>query len=198
MKRQNTSITDFFKNPSSKSKTIIKKNEVDNDNNKDIDDPGVPVTLEESPPIKKQKMWCHKNTIVKLQVLQCWYCSNGIVLAWFCKLNLGLGLASTSAILVLVLQQEYFIPTEWIQPTNEDCKYGANKCYDKEKETTTTTIFGLLSKKKRWGQERHMSETTMSNVEEQLEKSKKWKLQQKILEMESDRLKAILDILNSQ
>ncbi|KAL4142938.1 hypothetical protein QTP88_005327 [Uroleucon formosanum] len=95
----------------------------------------------------------------------------------------------------------YYRPTEWIKPTNKNCKCGKQhleECYDKEKETTTTTIFGQLSKKKRYGQERHMSETTMSDVEEQLEKSKKWKLQQKILEMESDRLKTILDILNSQ
>jgi len=58
-------------------------------------------------------------------------------------------------------------------------------------------MFGLLSEYKRWNRERHMSETTMSDVEEQLEESKKWKLQQKILKMESDRFNTILDILKS-
>ncbi|XP_001944065.2 mucin-2 isoform X2 [Acyrthosiphon pisum] len=92
----------------------------------------------------------------------------------------------------------YYGTTEWIKPTT-NCKCAFNKqhsrrCKKNEKETTTTKVWGRLAEYERLDQQRHMSETTTDNVQGQLEK---WKIQQKVLEMESTRLNTILDILNS-
>jgi len=69
-----------------------------------------------------------------------------------------------------------------------------------EEETTKKKQLDQFEKFNRWKQEQNSRETMTNDFNEQMEKSeesKRWEIQEKILEMESERFNSILDILNN-